>query len=78
VLIAAGAASGSDDEGLVVKRHSKKRLKQLEQDEAGYAVLPADYEEATLPELKDILRAFVTASYRELTFRCCSDSAHIS
>jgi hypothetical protein len=62
----AGFENGSDDETLVVKKNNRKLLKELEHDDEGFPVLPADYDEATLPELKDILRAFVTASYREI------------
>jgi hypothetical protein len=61
--------AGVDEEGgekrTLVKRQGRKPLKELTIDDEGFAILPEDYMDASLPELKDMIRAFVTYSYRE-------------
>jgi hypothetical protein len=47
------------------KKGLKKDLWPLEEDEDGHAVLPVFDSNIKLPDLKDIIRSFVTHAYRK-------------
>ena len=58
----------SDNDGVPAKkRRAAKAAVELEADESGYPLLPKpDDLPRHLPEIKALLRAFITMTYREL------------
>ena len=52
-----------------LKKRKTKELPVLEEDEDGWPVLPEEpLESESLEEMKDLIRAFVTAHYSEFRF----------
>jgi hypothetical protein len=69
-LIVAGVAEQNDKTHAPKRKNQRKPLKELDINDDGLPVLPEDYMEASLPELKDFLRAFVTGNYRMFIQYC--------
>ena len=65
--------SQTEEEGIIQQKTEKSVPWPLEVDKNGYPILPSTVGKS-LPDIKDIVRSFVTLSYRMLsTFSQCWD-----
>jgi hypothetical protein len=62
----------SGEEGPAIQNKSIHSLMELGRDDKGFPMLPPAQEDESLPYLKQMVRSFVTAHYRELrNFTLC-------